>query len=63
MKVTKRAKKVTVKYTETTSYYTEYTCPSCCITFKEITNSRIIVKNYDKMLKYIKFHRKNVFLV
>ena len=34
MGITKRAKKVTVKHIQTEGYYTEYTCPSCNITFK-----------------------------
>lgn len=33
MGITKKAKKVKVKYTETKSYYSEYKCPSCNVTF------------------------------
>jgi len=33
MNVTKRSKKVLVEFKESVSYYSEYTCPSCNVTF------------------------------
>jgi len=33
MKITKRPKKVKVLYIKNESYHTEYTCPSCYVTF------------------------------
>jgi len=44
MKITKKAKKVQVKYTESISYRPEYTCPSCKTSFVGFGPSKNVIR-------------------